>query len=876
MRGADNMKRLNTDAQINRHIMDSNPLAVAVLDHEMKLIDCNEAALKLLDAKDKEHFLNNFFIYSLPIQPNGVFAGELAREIIETSIEKNESIAEWTFRNINGENILCEVTSKKIDYDDAYVIILYIRDLREVMKTYAEVKEITERNKIMIDVTPICFVFFDHEFNVVDCNPVALSLFGIPTKEAFIKNFFTLNPEYQEDGTPSVENYRKKMQKAFNEGRLVFEWDHMTVSGEALPVEVTFVRVEYRGSYRIAGYFRDLREHRAMIREMLLVEQELRVAKELAEESVKVKTEFLANMSHEIRTPMNAVLGVTEIMIQYEKLPEEIEEGLGKIYSACDMLLGIINDILDFSKIEAGKLDILPAHYMTASLINDSVHLNMMRLDSKPIVFDLKIGKKIPENLIGDELRIKQILNNLLSNAFKYTDAGSVKMSVTVERKRGKEGIILVLNVRDTGHGMTKEQLSHLFEEYSRFHEETFRTIEGTGLGLTITRHLVYLMGGEITVESEKDVGTSVTVRLPQGVIGDSVLSDEITQNLLQFRRNYITNKKRSQIVREPMPYGSVLVVDDVETNLYVATGLMKPYRLQINTAMRGKEAINMLKKGNKYDIIFMDHMMPEMDGIEATKKIRELGYTAPVVALTANAVSGQADIFLQSGFDDFISKPIDIRQLNQVLNKYIRDKQPPEVILAARNQAENTAVKTNDQPPVDSLLLDSFLRDARNSLAILEDMCKQASWAENDEHLRKYTVAVHGMKSSLWNINETDLSDLANSLETGGRERNIKQVSELTPGFLKDLRILLDKLEETNGKNEEITDKNDDDVKEKLQNIIEMCADYNRGGALKLISEIERCTKETRKTLKSIQQHILHSDFEEAETELKEHLTKI
>jgi len=515
---------------------------------------------------------------------------------------------------------------------------------------------------------------------------------------------------------------------------------------------------------------------------------------------------------------------------------------------------------------------------MMASLINDSVHLNMMRIDSKPIDFELVIGRNIPENLIGDELRIKQILNNLLSNAFKYTDFGSVVLSVTAERKATLEAdtVMLVLNIRDTGHGMTKEQLGRLFDEYSRFNEGDTRTIEGTGLGLTITRHLVTLMGGEIKVESEKGVGTSVTVRLPQKMVDDSVISDEVSANLLKFRENYMTHKKRSQIIRDLMPYGSVLIVDDVETNLYVATGLMKPYKLNIDTATRGREAIDKIKNGNVYDIIFMDHMMPEMDGIEATKHLRDLEYSQPIIALTANAVAGQADMFLQNGFDDFISKPIDVRQLNMILNKYVRDKQPPDVLASARLQAETAASIGNDQQRVDTLLMESFIRDARNSLETLEGLCENAAWAENSDNLRKYTITVHGMKSSLWNINEKDLSELAHSLETGGREQNASLISKFTPGFLNELRELLNKLEASQEKAEEFTDKDDDDVFEKLRAIGEMCAEYNRGGALKIISEIERCTKETRKTLQSVQQKVLHSDFEEAESEIVEYLTTL
>ena len=877
-KGVLKMENIDISAQFSRLILDSNPLAVAVLDRDMFMIDCNEAALKLLEISDKKKLMNDFFRYSVPIQPNGMFAGELARQLILDALDEMEKTAEWMFRNSKGEAIPCEVTSKRIDYDDTYIIILYIRDLRAEIEAQAEVKEITERNKIMIDVTPICFVFFDDEFHVVDCNPVALSLFEIPTKEIFIEKFFTLSPECQSNGKPSFESYKTNMQKAFNLGRLVFEWDHITVSGEALPVEVTLVRVEYRSSYRIAGYFRDLREHRAMLDEMHLVEQQLRVAKEIAEESVKVKTEFLANMSHEIRTPMNAVLGVTEIMIQYEQLPDEIEEGLEKIYTACDMLLGIINDILDFSKIEAGKLDILPANYLMASLINDSVHLNMMRIDSKPIEFELMLGKDIPENLIGDELRIKQIINNTLSNAFKYTDAGKVTMSVEIERESidDPDKVMLVLVIRDTGHGMTKDQLDKLFDEYSRFHEGTSKTIEGTGLGLAITRRLISLMNGEIEVESEKGTGTTVTVRLPQGIVDDNVISDEVSENLSKLRQSHINHRKRRRVEREIMPYGSVLIVDDVETNLYVATGLMNPYNLKIETALRGREAINKVNDGKVYDIIFMDHMMPEMDGIETTKHLRDSGYTQPIIALTANAVSGQADMFLQNGFDDFISKPIDIRQLDMVLVKYIRDKQPPEVLEAVRKEINKAIPAGDETTQVKSLLLESFIRDARNSLTSLENLCKESKWTDDENSLRKYTITVHGMKSSLWNISETELSEMAYSLETGVRERDIKLISEATPRFLNELRTLLDKMETSQKSNEDFADNDPEDIPEKLFTIGQMCADYNRSGVLKLISEIDNCTEKTKALLQEIKKLVINSDYEEAEEAITAYLSDL
>ena len=606
---------------------------------------------------------------------------------------------------------------------------------------------------------------------------------------------------------------------------------------------------------------------------ILAIARDITKRKEMEEAALAAslaKSSFLANMSHEIRTPMNAILGVTEILIQYESLPLEIEEGLGKIYSSCDLLLGIINDILDFSKIEAGKLDIMPAEYKLASMINDSVQLNMMRIGSKPIEFELNLDENILSNLIGDEIRIKQILNNMLSNAFKYTEAGKVILTVETEipaNCKANDRVTLMLRVQDTGHGMTKKQLARLFEEYARFNQEKNHTVEGTGLGLAITQRLLSLMNGEISVESEPGVGSTFVVRLPQVYVDQEVIGKELAENLRKFRLNYMTQKRWGQITRDPMPYGSVLVVDDVETNLYVAAGLMKLYRLQIDTAMSGQEAINKIENKNIYDIVFMDHMMPEMDGIEAAEKIRAMGYTAPIVALTANAVAGQADIFLHKGFDDFISKPIDIRQLDIVLNKLIRDKQPPEVIEAARKL--KTELNANFEIPAqdDSILRESFIRDARKAADWLDE--HKDSKYEDDETLRKFTVFVHGMKSSLFNIGEKELSAKALELEKFGREKNTEMIKTSAPDFTKNLRDLLEKLESLN-KNENSADiMPEKELNEKLLAIKEKTADYDRKGALDILSEIKNCVKETKTSLDKIMEYVIHSDFEEAESEV-------
>jgi signal transduction histidine kinase/CheY-like chemotaxis protein len=407
-------------------------------------------------------------------------------------------------------------------------------------------------------------------------------------------------------------------------------------------------------------------------------EIELDHALKQAEIASAAKGNFLANMSHEMRTPMNAIIGISQIELMQKDLHDHTVDALTKIQTSGDGLLCIINDILDISKIESGKLEMVSTDYELSSLINDAVQMNILRIESKPIEFKLNVSAQLYKKMFGDELRIKQIINNILSNAFKYTQAGTV--SLDVSNRRDGDSIWLTFRVSDTGQGMTKENIQSLFEEYSRFNDTANRTTEGTGLGMSIANRLVSMMGGSIDVESEFGKGSTFTVTVKQGYIDDEMIGEELSERLRTFGFSANRMQKRMDIVYSDLSYGRVLIVDDVDINLIVAEGCMEPYGLTIEKAESGLEALEKVKAGTSYDIIFMDHMMPVMNGIEAAAKIRELGYTAPIVALTANAIVGSEKMFLENGFDSFISKPIDITQLDAVLNKLIREKHDIEV----------------------------------------------------------------------------------------------------------------------------------------------------------------------------------------------------
>ena len=492
---------------------------------------------------------------------------------------------------------------------------------------------------------------------------------------------------------------------------------------------------------------------------------------EVLEANSQAKSMFLASMSHEIRTPMNAILGITEIQLQKTTHSDEVREAFEKIYVSGDMLLGIINDILDLSKIEAGKMELIIEKYETASIFYDTAVLNSMRGEGKDIAFEISIEETMPAFLYGDELRIKQVLNNILSNAFKYTDEGTVRMSLyTEEDSQNPGGIILAITISDTGQGMTAEQVDKLFDSYSRFNLEANRFTEGTGLGMSITSNLIGLMGGTISVASEPGVGSSFIVRVPQKIAGNEKVGRETAQNLSEFRSDSRAQLKRAQVTQEPMPYGKVLIVDDVVMNIFVAQGLMSPYELQIDTAESGYVAIEKIKRGKEYDIVFMDHMMPQMDGIETTKRLREMGYAKPIVALTANALVGQANMFLSNGFDEFISKPIDIRQLNMVLNKLIRDKQPPEVLEAARTQGATESLIDDffDDYMKSSGIFDKVREDFRQSQ---KNVVSEILNAVEAKDFKTACLLAHTLKGLAGLIGENGIVKLAGEAESAFRK---------------------------------------------------------------------------------------------------------
>ena len=397
-------------------------------------------------------------------------------------------------------------------------------------------------------------------------------------------------------------------------------------------------------------------------------EKEATIAKEQAIKANEEKSKFLANMSHEIRTPLNSIIGMNQIIYQ-ESTEEEIREYSSDVDNASKILLTLINDILDFSKIESGEMTLILSEYELDEMLRDILNVSMPGARTKGLELKIKVAPEVPNRLYGDSVRIRQIVMNLLSNAIKYTEQGTVTLIIDYH-KIDDDNISLNIAVKDTGRGIKEEDKKYLFERFMRVDEYKNKNIEGTGLGLSIVKRLVDLMQGEISFESTYGKGSFFYVRIPQRIVAEQS-SEAISEDGLKDKMDVAED--RIAICQELQ--GDILVVDDSQMNLTVFTGLFRKYKIKIDTALSGQEALE-LCASKKYDMIFMDHMMPEMDGIVCLEKVRsqEKGCNndTPIIMLTANAMMGAADEYRKNGFCEYVSKPFRKEEMNKLFIKYL------------------------------------------------------------------------------------------------------------------------------------------------------------------------------------------------------------
>ena len=613
-----------------------------------------------------------------------------------------------------------------------------------------------------------------------------------------------------------------------------------------------------------------------------------------AEAHNATKSDFLSRMSHEMRTPLNAIIGLSELAIGDAGIRDEARDNMRKVHQAGVTLLSIINDILDIAKVESGKFELLPAEYDTPSLINDVVTMNSMRIGDKPIEFVLNVDKLLPHKLYGDELRIKQIFNNLLSNAFKYTRKGRVEWRIGGEKADDAGGVWLTSSVSDTGIGIRQDNLKDVFTDYYQFDRKANRRIEGTGLGLSIAKMLAEMMGGTISVESRYGQGSVFTVRLLQKRATATHIGDAVAKNLMKFHYSEDKSAKKAIMSHIYIPYARVLVVDDVVTNLDVARGLMKPYGMTVDCVTGGQDAVDAVRQAKvKYDAIFMDHMMPGMDGMEAAAAIRgldgEYARKVPIIALTANAITGNTDVFLSKGFQAFISKPIDVLRLDAAIRRWVRDPRRDEEMRAAApppapapaGDMARLALETLQVDGIDFAKgLERFSGDAGAYLKVLESyaastpsLLDRARGLARDD-VREYAVAVHGIKGSSYGIGAERIGRMAEELERAAKAGDSAFIGENHDRFAESAGELLGNLSAMLKKARPPSrgPKASSPDPEALRSLRKACAAYDMDGVNEAMLELEGVEYDSGTELLAwIRERVDAMDFKQIEEKLAE-----
>ncbi len=667
--------------QYSQTMLDSLPLGADLWNKKYQLVATNDQSVRFFGLSSKQEYMERFIEFSPEMQPCGTPSIELIAKNLGKAFKEGRSSFEWMHIGKNGESMPVELTLIRVEYRGEELVAAYHQDLRTLKASQAQTLEAENRATIMLDSVPMGALFLNKDRERIDCNMVAVTLFGFDSKDDYLRNAEETYPVVQPDCLPSDVSMKEHFDLAFQRGLHNFQWIccHRKTK-ESIPVEISMVRIDFRGEPVILCYLRDLREYNAMLQEIHQTENDLRKARDIAEQSTQAKSEFLANMSHEIRTPMNGILGLLEILKKtaLENLQKDYVEKA--LYSA-NNLLRIINDILDFSKIEAGKLEMEFIPFSINDICDELHALFQPKIAEKNLVLHLIANALESVTLMGDPLRLKQVLFNLVSNAIKFTEHGTI--TVTLEhRETVNNEAHCYFSVRDTGIGLTEEQCSRLFSAFSQADTSVTRKYGGTGLGLVISKRIVEMMNGNIAVDSVYGEGSTFYF--------DAIFT------LCRFDNTRITQNNTSQTAVEKAEFSAVdpvaqtahiLLVEDNDINQLIAEELLKAVGHTVEIASNGQEALDLLAQKH-FDLVLMDIQMPVMDGLTAVKNIRmqEAFHTLPVIAMSAHAMEGDKEISLTHGMNDHITKPISQEVLYSTLNYWLKKRYEGTMLVSEKN----------------------------------------------------------------------------------------------------------------------------------------------------------------------------------------------
>ncbi len=633
----EHIKKLREADEYTKLMLDACPFGTLIWDHNYNLVLVNQALAKTFALDKASDFVEKFLTLIPEYQPDGTLSLVKMQQHLMTCFTEGKSSDLWTGIDSHGEPVPCEVSLVRVKYNHEYMAIGYVNDLREEHAQRKKVQLAEARTRAILDGIPWGINIWTKSFELVECNENAVKISGFGTKEKYMKNFANMVPQFQPNGKDSYVFAREKFIEATKKGSAHFEVMALTKDNEALPLEMTLVRAKLDEDEDIfIGYGHDLRESKRIL-------HELHLAKEAAEKSDRAKGEFLANMSHEIRTPMNGILGLLRILSGTE-LDTAQTDYLEKALASTHELLRIINDILDFSKIEAGKLEMERTLFSIDHVCGELEHLFDHSLSDKGLTFTMNVDEKAHIPLMGDPLRLKQVLLNLLSNGIKFTHKGGIHLAVS-HAEIANNQLCCRFTISDTGIGLSQSQVDSLFDAFTQADTSVTRKYGGTGLGLTISKRIVEMMQGCIWVESTPNKG-----------------SDFIFTTCFDLANpeEALTHPSMTLAKEEKLCTGHLLLVEDNEINQLIAQELLSSAGYTLDIANNGQEALDMLAQ-KKYDLVLMDIQMPIMDGLTAVENIRKQAQwtTLPVIAMSAHAMTGDKEKSLAHGMNDHITKPI-------------------------------------------------------------------------------------------------------------------------------------------------------------------------------------------------------------------------